>query len=77
MIVPGEAMRAGFWWYSGVAGAAALAYPFLAAWAQQPLYLIASGAAVVAVCWGVRVHRPSDRSALATASGRLELHLCR
>src|SRR6478609_3748540 len=64
-------MRAGFWWYVGVAGAAALAYPYLPGRAQQPFYLIASGAAVAAVCWGVRLHRPSVRSPWLLLAGGL------
>ena len=54
-------MRAALSGYCGVVGAATLAYPFAPEQVQTFLYLGVSAAAVLAVCWGLHIHRPALR----------------
>ena len=55
-------MRTVFWSYCGLAAAGAAAYPFVPAPIQDALYLSASIAVVIAVCWGIRKNRPSSKA---------------
>ena len=55
-------MRKIRWGYVVLAVAGVLAYPFAATTGKDTIYLLSSASVVLAVWWGLRTHKPADRS---------------